>query len=215
MPRQTKQNNNRFADEDNATDILLNYKSPKLLENNKGRVMFMYIRRRKFFSGVTLIEMMVAMAIMIFASIGALSYQFYAARDAGIASAQMSAARIAMLLLEDWKSTGGSKDYDPNALKLGFTSALPVPAHFSQGVGGGLGSPLHDSVHAIMIDDVALMIMLSWYDVTTDATSGVILRQLSAMVTFDSAWEGHSQKKLENLNPIILTTYVRADEAGG
>jgi hypothetical protein len=175
----------------------------------------MPVCRHKFAPAVTLIEVMVAMCLLMFSTIGALSYQFYAARDAGIASAQVSAARLAMLLLEDWKSTGGSKDYDPAALDLGFTSALSIPAHFSQGAGGGLGSPLHDSVHAIMIDDVALMVMLSWYDVEEDETSGVILRRLSAMVTFDSAWEGHSQKKLESLNPIILTTYVRTDGAGG
>ncbi len=170
---------------------------------------------RKFAPAVTLVEVMAAMAILVFSSVGALSYQYYAARDAAIAGAQITAARTALLLLEDWKSTGGSKEYDPSELELGFSSALPIPAHFSQGQGQGLGSPLHDSVHAIMIDNVPLMIMLTWSDVAEDETSGVILRKLDATVTFDSAWEGKSQKKLEILNPLILTTYVRLDGAGG
>jgi prepilin-type N-terminal cleavage/methylation domain-containing protein len=171
--------------------------------------------RRQKDAGVTLIEVVMAMAILVFSSVGALSYQYYAARDASIADAQITASRLAMLLLEDWKSTGGSKDYDPSALNLGFTSALQVPAHFSQGKGQGLGSPLHDGVYAIMIGDVPIMVMLTWTDVAEDDVSGVILRKLDATVTFDSAWEGKSQKKLESLNPIILTSYVRVDEAGG
>jgi type II secretory pathway pseudopilin PulG len=170
---------------------------------------------RKFAPAVTLIEVMVAMAILMFASIGALSYQFYAARDAAIASAQIDATRVARLLLEDWKSTGGNKDYNPASLKLGFSGALSIPAHFSNGKGQGLGSPLHDAVYAIMIGDVPLMIMLTWTDEQEDEISGSILRRLDATLTFDSAWEGKSQKKLENLNPIILTTYTRVDQSGG
>jgi prepilin-type N-terminal cleavage/methylation domain-containing protein len=185
----------------------------------------MKIQRRRFATpasvfrqkdaGVTLIEVVMAMAILVFSSVGALSYQYYAARDASIADAQITATRLAMLLLEDWKSTGGSKDYDPSTLNLGFSSALAVPAHFSQGKGQGLGSPLHDGVYAIMIGDVPVMVMLTWTDVAEDDVSGVILRKLDATVTFDSAWESKSQKKLESLNPIILTSYVRVDEAGG
>ncbi len=179
------------------------------------RVTIMKIRRRRFASAVTLLEVMVAMAILVFSSVGALSYQYYAARDASIADAQITATRIAMLLLEDWKSTGGSQDYNPATLNLGFSSTLQVPAHFSQGKGQGLGSPLHDGVYAIMIGDVPVMIMLTWTDIAEDDVSGIVLRKLDATVTFDSAWQGKSQKKLESLNPIILTSYVRVDEAGG
>ena len=190
------------------------------LQHNQGltiiqRVAIMKIRRRRFAPAVTLLEVMAAMAILVFSSVGALSYQYYAARDASIADAQITATRIAMLLLEDWKSTGGSKNYNPAALNLGFSSAMQVPVNFSQGKGQELGSPLHNAVYAIMIGDVPLMIMLTWTDIAQDAVSGIILRKLDATITFDSAWQDKSQTKLESLNPIILTSYVRVDEAGG
>jgi len=175
----------------------------------------MTIRKRKYARAVTLVEVMAAMAILIISSTGALSYQYFSAKDAKKARSQIIATRVAQLLLEDWKSTGGSKEYDPQSLGLGFSSALEVPAHFSQGAGVGLGSPLHDSVHEIEIDDVTLMVMLTWADVAEDDVSGVILRQLDVTVTEDEAWQGQSQKKLEELNPVILTTYVRMDAAGG
>lgn len=175
----------------------------------------MTIRTRKFAPAVTLIEVIVAMVILIISSVGALSYQYFSAKDAKRARTQIIATRIAQLLLEDWKSTGGSDEYDPQELGLGFSSAMEVPSHFSQGAGVGLGSPLHDAVHEIEIDYVTLMVMLTWADVGEDDVSGVILRQLDVTVTEDEAWQGQSEKKLEELHPVILTTYVRVDAAGG
>lgn len=175
----------------------------------------MKIGKRKFARAVTLTEVMAAIAILIISSTGALSYQYYSAKDAKKARAQIVATRVAQLLLEDWKSTGGSKEYNPQTLGLGFTSALEVPAHYSNGAGVGLGSPLHDSVHEIDIDDITLVVMLTWADVAEDEVSGVILRQLDITVTEDEAWKGNNEKKLAELNPVILTTYVRVDAAGG
>lgn len=175
----------------------------------------MKIHKRKFARAVTLTEVMAAIAILIISSTGALSYQYFSAKDAKKARSQINATRVAQLLLEDWKSTGGSKEYNPQTLGLGFTSALEVPAHYSNGAGVGLGSPLHDSVHEIDIDDITLVVMLTWADVAEDDVSGVILRQLDVTVTEDEAWQGNSQKKLQELNPVILTTYVRVDATGG
>lgn len=175
----------------------------------------MKIRKRRFERAVTLAEVMAAIAILVISTTGALSYQYYSAKDARKAHTQIIATRVAQMLLEDWKSTGGSKEYNPQALGLGFSSDLEIPSHFSQGAGVGLGSPLHDAVHEIIIDDVTLMVMLTWADVAEDEVSGVILRQLDVTVTQDEAWQGQSQKKLEELNPVILTTYVRVDATGG
>jgi type II secretory pathway pseudopilin PulG len=175
----------------------------------------MKIHKRKFARAVTLTEVMAAIAILIISSTGALSYQYYSAKDAKKARSQINATRVAQLLLEDWKSTGGSKEYNPQTLGLGFTSALEVPAHYSNGAGVGLGSPLHDSVHEVEIDDITLVVMLTWADVAEDDVSGVILRQLDVTVTEEEAWQGNSEKKLQELNPVILTTYVRVDAAGG
>ena len=110
----------------------------------------MTVKRCKFESALTLIEVMVATSVLVITITGALSYQYYAARDTQIARAHIAATRTAQLLLEDWMSTGGSKEYDPSTLGLGFSSAISIPSHFSLGQGGGLGNPIHDAVHSIL-----------------------------------------------------------------
>jgi hypothetical protein len=94
---------------------------------------------------------------------------------------------------------------------------LPIPSHFSEGVGQELGSPLRDSVYDITIDYVPMMIMLTWSDVAQDDVSRVILRQLNVTVMFGSTDQDtvRNQEISEGLRPIVLTTYVRVDGAGG
>jgi len=178
----------------------------------------MTVKRGKFAAAVTLIEVMVATAILVIATTGALSYQYHAARDAQIARAQIAATRTAQLLLEDWKSTGGSREYNPATLGLGFSSALSIPSHFSQGQGGGLGSPLHEAINAITVDDVPMLVMLTWQDVTQDDQAQVKLRQLAVIVEFGTASkeeETEISKRLEYIKPVILTTYVRISASSG
>jgi type II secretory pathway pseudopilin PulG len=175
----------------------------------------MKIRKRKFLPAITLIEVMAATAILVISSIGALSYQYHSARDAQKARAQVIATRIGQMLLEDWKSTGGSSNYDPQTLGLGFSAPLQIPSHFCEGVGNGLGSPLRDSIHEITVDDVTMMVLLTWADVAQDAVSGVVLRQLDITIRFGSTWPKNVNKTLEKLQPVVLTTYVRIDGAGG
>ena len=175
----------------------------------------MKIRKRKHARAVTLIEVMAAMAILVISSAGALSYQYFAAKDAQKARAQLVATRIGLLLLEDWKSTGGSKEYNPQTLGLGFSAPVPVPSHFSEGQGVGNGSPLHDAVHDITVDDIPMIVMLTWLDIAQDAVTGVVLRQLNVEVQFGSTWQEQTKKPLEGLRPVILTAYVRIDGAGG
>jgi prepilin-type N-terminal cleavage/methylation domain-containing protein len=176
----------------------------------------MTIRKRKYARAVTLIEVMAAMAILVISSTGALSYQYFSAKDAQKARAQLVATRVALLLLEDWKSIGGSKEYNPQTLGLGFSSPLPVPSHFSEGQGVGNGTPLHDAVHDITVDDIPMMVMLTWDDIDQDDTSGVVLRQLNVEVQFGTTWMDITKRKqYEGLKPVILTAYVRIDGAGG
>lgn len=174
---------------------------------------------RKFSSGLTLVEAMVAMVLLAIVVLGALGYQYYAALHARIARAQIVATRTAQLLLEDWKSTGGSTEYDPSTLGLGFSAKLAVPAHWSNGEGGGAGAPLHDGVYAITTVDnlVPMVVMLRWVDVAEDAQAQVKLRQLTVIVNFGTQADLQAGSAVwpANLEPIILTTYVRLDESGG
>ena len=155
---------------------------------------------------------MVAMAILTIAALGALSYQYHAAGHARIARAQSAATHVAQLLLEDWKSTGGSEKYDPSILALGFSSPQPIPAKWTSVKALKaliLAEPLNSAVYAITIDDLPMLVMLRWQDVAYDNTAGVKLRQLGVTVKFGVV------NQLENIPPVALTTYVRLDVSGG
>ena len=166
-------------------------------------------KRLKFATAVTLVEITVAMAVLAIATLGALSYQYFAAGHARIARAQTAATRAAQLLLEDWKSTGGSKEYDPTILAVGFSSPLPIPAKWLDGKILVLAEPLNNAVHAITIDDLPMLVGLRWEDVAYDATADVKLRQLGVTVRFGVVGQ------LESIPPVTLTTYVRVDASGG
>ena len=173
----------------------------------------MTTRRGKCAAAVSLIEVMVATVVLAMTVIGASSYQYHAARDGQIARAHMAATRTAQLLLEDWMSTGGSREYDPSTLGLGFSSTISVPAHFSQGGGGGLGSPIHDGVHLVTVNDIPMIVMLTWKDIAEDTQAQVILRQLSVIVEFGE--EGQTIEQLANIESVVLTTYVRISASSG
>jgi prepilin-type N-terminal cleavage/methylation domain-containing protein len=178
-------------------------------------IMIMTVKRPKFASALTLIEVMLAMAILAIIALGALGYQYYAAGHTRIARAQITAVRTAQLLLEDWKSTGGSENYDLTALGLGFSSRLFIPSQWSQGHGEGLGSPLRSSAYAVTVDGLPMLVTLRWEDVAEDTVAGLKLRQLSVIIRFgeidDRGNLTFSDSYLENISSLILTTYVRLD----
>lgn len=165
----------------------------------------MSVKRHRYAAATTLVEAMVTVVVLAIAALGALSYEYHAAKHARIAQAEITATRTARILVEDWKNTGGSEDYDPTTLGMGF-SCLIIPPYFSEGPGIGEGAPLHNAVYAITIDDFPVLIMLTWNDVAHDSIGQVTLRQLAVIVK----WQENSDAP-----PIILTTYVRLDAAGG
>lgn len=82
--------------------------------------------RKKASYGMTLIEVMVTMIVIIIGVMGAMGFRYYCVLDAKKADVLITAARIATLLLDDWKGTGGSA-YVPNT-SLPLTSGLTVTA---------------------------------------------------------------------------------------
>jgi prepilin-type N-terminal cleavage/methylation domain-containing protein len=175
----------------------------------------MTVKRSKCAGAFTLTEVMVAMVVLAIASLGALGYQYYAARHSSIASAQITATRTAQLLLEDWKSTGGASDYDPTILGLGFSSGA-VPTGYTYGQ--GMGSPLGSGVYSATVDSTPMVVMLSWTDVATDTVTQTKLRQLAVIVKFGNVSKGtltEPTNMVKNLPPVILTTYARVDASGG
>ncbi len=173
----------------------------------------MVVKQAKSPTAHTLLEVMVATVVLAIAAVGALGYQYHAARQARVARAQIIATRTGQLLLEDWKSTGGSDDYDPTTLGLGFSS-ISIPQFFTEGQGKGSGAPLHSEAYAITIDGVPMQIVLRWEDIDTDEIAEMTLRQLAVVAKFDEAL-GQSGSLAVYDPAILLTSYVRLDASDG
>lgn len=175
----------------------------------------MAIKRGKFGGGVTLIEAMVTTVAVAVAALGGLSYQYHAAMHGRIARAQKTATRTVQLLLEDWKTTGGSSEYDPSALGLGFSATLP-----GLSTPEGLGNTLNNSAYAIEVDGLPMVVMLKYKNVAYDATAQIKLRQIAVVVGFGEISPGsptleRSSGWLGSIPPVTLSTYVRVDASGG
>ena len=85
-------------------------------------------RKKSQRDGFTIVEVMVSVAIIIIVALGTLSFQYYCVKNSRSSEAQATATRLGQLLLEDWKSTGGDPDYDPNSLNLGLPTDLHIIA---------------------------------------------------------------------------------------
>lgn len=150
--------------------------------------------------GFTIVEAAMAMVVLTVVALGALSYEYLAVRHNSIAREDLVAARIAQLLIDDWKSTGGSKQYDPTELKIGITEA--------QDTGGKV--PVD---YTIFIDGIHFFIKLKYSDIKKDKVADTTLRKLIANVY----WRRDHIDSEINVNDPSLTviTYTRLDSSGG
>lgn len=132
----------------------------------------MRCKNRKFRSGIGLVEVMVAILILSVAVIGASGYKYYAALDARKATIRITAARIGLLLCENWRGVKGAETYDPINH---FGSDLPITA--SNGP-----APLEDFTllgsYTIVLNGFNYYATLSWKDVDAG------LRALNVVVVF-------------------------------
>ncbi len=144
--------------------------------------------------GMTLVEVMLAVAIIIVASLGTLCYEYLCVHHIKFARSQLAATRIGQLLLEDWKSTGGLAEYNPEDLDMGFGAT-------SDAVWGD---------YMIVIDDQPLFIDMSYDDVDSDDFAGVTLRRIDVSVRWRKDL-GYGSP--DDDDPAInFTTYVRRDQ---
>lgn len=75
-------------------------------------------RKREKRSGLTLVELMIAAAVLMIALTGSMAYRYYATMDAKKADVQMTAARTGMTLLQGWLGANGLDAvpaFDPTA----------------------------------------------------------------------------------------------------
>jgi len=145
-------------------------------------------------NGMTLVEVMLAVAIIVIASLGTLCYEYLCVHHIYFARAQLAATRTGQLLIEDWKSTGGSSDYNPEDLVMGF--------------GATSGAVWGD--YMTVIDGLPLFIGMTYSDVAKDDFAGVTLRRIDVSVRWR---KDLSYGSTDNGDPEVnLTTYVRRDQ---
>jgi len=159
-------------------------------------------RRHKLLAAVTLIEVMAAIVIVAIAVIGASGYRYYSTLDARRADFQNAAARIALLLCENWRGRGydGTTTYNPI---VHLTSENLLVA--ASGVGPDYASgftPL--GRYEITMDGVHYWAALSWDD---DAAT-VGLRVLNVVVAWAQRQTGSDDAAAGLDKTFRLTTYV-------
>ena len=148
--------------------------------------------RRGTRNAMTIVEVMVAVAVIVIAALGSLNYEYLCVDHVRIARAQLAATRIGQLLLEDWKSTGGSSEYDPEDLAIGFNPDTPW------------------GDYKTVIDGLPFFIGLSQDDVDRDDVAGVTLRRIDVSVRWRKDFSYGSP---DNDDPAVnLSTYVRLDQ---
>ena len=164
-------------------------KKPRIAVFNKK----MKIKANHLGKGVTLIEGLIAMAIIAILGLGALSYQYFGAKHFRIAHGELTATRTGQLIIEDWKANGAKDIINYDATQLGVGFVKPDPGD--------------NSYYTITIDGVKLYITLSYNDVETDEDAGVTLRQINVQVQWK---DGPGTLTAEDPS-ITLSTYARLD----
>ena len=183
-----------------------------------GRMEAKNIKRPGFTAGLTLVEVMVAVAILAIAALGASAFRYHAALAARTADLQTTAARTALLLCESWRGASDPNAFDPTQLATGSSdSALAIETiTIYKGVTmlayEGVTMPAYEGVavpadftplgiYGITIDGVNYHAALSWKDISPG------LRALNVIVAWNQ--RGSSSDIYELLNKSFkLTTYV-------
>ncbi len=156
--------------------------------------------RKKRTAGLTLIEVMVSVVIIVVGVLGAAGYRYYCALDARKADIQITTARVGSMLLETWKATGGSSDFDP---LTEFASELAITTN-SVSLNELSGYNSLPCCYSINIDGSMYIAMLSYQD---DATSGLRLLNVRVGQILQSD-EQQSETVLVPKQVISLTTYT-------
>jgi Tfp pilus assembly protein PilV len=76
-------------------------------------------RKKRAQRGVTLTGALVAVVVLLIALIGTSTFRYTAALDGRRANAQITAARVALLLCESWRGLKGDETHDPIQLAGG------------------------------------------------------------------------------------------------
>ena len=118
-------------------------------------------KKLSFRCGFSLVDVLVAVAILLIAIIGTSRLRYYSAMDARKAGLRIGAARTGLLLCENWRGVNGSGTYDPVAslgsdVTISTGTGPSAPSGFTS-----LGS------YTINLNGTTYYATLSWRDVQT------------------------------------------------
>jgi hypothetical protein len=159
-------------------------------------------------SGLTLVEVVLAAAILMVALVGGMAYRYYATLDARKADIMMTASRNAMMLLESWRGAGGGDlgtgngQFDPTSLtSTGFTIT-------STGAGPGVPPSsgfINPGNYKITTDNVVYYVTLSIQPTVAGVTPKALnVRICWRMDRSGSGWQDAAKAR----DPIGFTTYM-------
>jgi len=151
------------------------------------------LRRKN--SGLTLVEVIVAMLVIAIAALGISSFRYQAALDARRADAQLTAARTGLLLTEGWRGIRGETTYDPVA---DFGSVLTIAASNNGPAAPNGFTPL--GTYRIEAGRAYYYATLSWQD----AAAG--LRALHVAVAWEQRGKAAAYSNADKT--FLLTTYA-------
>lgn len=130
--------------------------------------------------GLTMIEIVVAMVIIVVAVTGAMGYRYYSILDARKARVKITAARVGSMFLESWKGTGGRSvpedAFDPKNFDFGSKLIVSGSGGTAVGIPGGF---IPFGAYAVSTDGSNYYAALSYSD-----DAGTNLRTLNIAVAW-------------------------------
>ena len=160
--------------------------------------MKIFVDRFRNNHGVTIVEIMVAIVVILVAVIGAMGFRYHAVMDAREADARITAARVGSMLLNAWAARIGDASFDPVAE---FNPGIPI-AISATGPAVPTGFTEQDKYH-ILCDDVNYYSTLSYQD-TSSGQAGVLTITINWLNDYRE-WDESAVKQSIN-----MTTYVRS-----
>jgi prepilin-type N-terminal cleavage/methylation domain-containing protein len=155
------------------------------------------VKRSERIRGMSLIEVMLAVLILAISVIGASGYRYYSTLDARRADMHATAARIGMLLCENWRGLNGSESWDA-ASHLGSELTMSPITYPPEKLGAADFTSL--GAYTVNVDGINYYTGLCWKDVSAG------LRALNVVVAWSQRDTAGTISEADKV--FRLTTYV-------
>lgn len=161
-----------------------------------GVVMKLSCTQRRHAGGLTLIEVVLATAVIAIAAIGTLSYEYHGVKQMQIAKAHSAAVRIGYFLLEDWKANGGNALYATNSFGVASPDNLDMGFRY-----------IGNKTYKIAVDNIPMRVTLS----------RPLLNKTLIPLTATIRWrrDFRDEAILPDSPSIVLSAHARVGQAGG